>query len=103
MGGVAFTVRRLVHPLLWPLPLVFLLFCGVMLPMFLPMRIDHHGWQLAMLSLTVAGLADDARRRGGLLGGLASAASLAVGGWEGGRVGNGCVRTCDERWAPWCQ
>src|SRR3546814_1525893 len=25
MGGVAFTVRRLVHPLLWPLALVFLL------------------------------------------------------------------------------
>ncbi|WP_245968575.1 AcrB/AcrD/AcrF family protein [Hephaestia caeni] len=79
MGGVAFTVRRLVHPLLWPLALVFLLFCGVMLPMFLPMRIDHHGWQLAMLSLTVAGLADDARRRGGLLVGLASAASLTIG------------------------
>src|SRR3546814_10206865 len=50
-----------------------------MLPMFLPMRIDHHGWQLAMLSLTVAGLADDARRRGGLLVGLASAASLTIG------------------------
>ncbi|HVI98256.1 MAG TPA: AcrB/AcrD/AcrF family protein [Sphingomonas sp.] len=79
MGGLAFTVRRLVHPLLWPLALVFLLFCGVTLPMFLPMRIDHHGWQLAMLSLTVAGLADDARRRGGLLVGFASAVSLTIG------------------------
>ncbi|MCM8732229.1 AcrB/AcrD/AcrF family protein [Hephaestia sp. GCM10023244] len=79
MAGLAFTTRRLVHPLLWPLALVFLLFCGVMLPMFLPMRIDHHGWQLAMLSLTVAGLADDARRRGGLMVGLASAVSLTIG------------------------
>src|SRR3546814_3813267 len=79
MGGVALTVGRLVQPLLWTLARGFLLFCGVMLPMFLPMRIDHHGWQLVMLSLTVAGLADDARRRGGLLVGLASAASLTIG------------------------
>ncbi len=79
MGGLAFTARRLVDRLSWPLALLFLLFCGVTIPMFMPMRIDHHGWQLALLSLTVAGLADGSRRRGGVLVGIASAASLTIG------------------------
>jgi hypothetical protein len=47
--------------------------------MFMPTRIDHHGWQLAMLSLVIAGLADPDRRRGGLTTGLASALSLSIG------------------------
>ena len=47
--------------------------------MFMPERIDHHGWQLAMLSLTVAGLCDPKGARGGAIVGLASAVSLTIG------------------------
>ncbi len=79
MLGMAATVRRLIAPLAWPLALVFLMCCSVMLFMFMPERIDHHGWQLAMLSLTVAGLCDPGRRRGGALVGIASAVSLTIG------------------------
>ena len=77
--GLGATVRRLVHPLAWPLAFLCALLAGAALPMFEPMRIDHHGWQLAMLALTVAGLADPSARRGGLLVGLSSAVSLSIG------------------------
>ncbi|CAN5433627.1 hypothetical protein BH09PSE4_BH09PSE4_12410 [soil metagenome] len=79
MVGLSFTVRRLVAPLAWPLATVFLLGCFVTLLMFMPERIDHHGWQLAMLSMTVAGLADRKLARGGAVVGLASAVSLTIG------------------------
>ena len=79
MLGVAATVRRLIHPLAWPLAIVFLLGTAATMLMFLPERIDHHGWQLAMLSLTVAGLCDPREARGGLMVGLASAVSLSIG------------------------
>jgi hypothetical protein len=45
----------------------------------MPLRIDHHGWQLAFLALTVAGTVDPDRRRGGVVTGLATAASLTIG------------------------
>lgn len=79
MLGVAATVRRLIDPRAWPLALLFLLGTSATMLMFLPERIDHHGWQLAMLSLTVAGLCDARGARGGLMVGLASAVSLAIG------------------------
>jgi hypothetical protein len=47
--------------------------------MFLPERIDHHGWQLALLALSVSALADPDRVRGGLTLGISSALSLAIG------------------------
>lgn len=79
MLGLAATVRRLVAPLAWPLAIVFLMGSTVALMMFMPDRIDHHGWQLAMLSLTVAGLCDPRGPRGGVLVGAASAVSLTIG------------------------
>jgi len=77
--AIALTVRRLVAPAAWPLALITMLTCGSTLGMYLPLRIDHHGWQLACLALTVAGLADPKAARGGLVAGLASAASLTIG------------------------
>jgi hypothetical protein len=47
--------------------------------MFMPTRIDHHGWQLALLSVAVAGLADPKRARGGATVGVATALSLSIG------------------------
>ncbi len=79
MIGLAATVRRLVHPLAWPLAIIFLLGTAATMLMFLPERIDHHGWQLAMLSITVAGLCDPRGPRGGALVGIASAVSLTIG------------------------
>ncbi len=79
MLGLGATVRRLVSPLAWPLAVLGLICCSATLTMFMPDRVDHHGWQLAMLSLTVAGLCDSRARRGGLLVGGASAVSLSIG------------------------
>jgi hypothetical protein len=47
--------------------------------MFVPLRIDHHGWQLAMLSLAMLSLTDPKRARGGALLGIATALSLVIG------------------------
>ncbi|NTS65427.1 AcrB/AcrD/AcrF family protein [Sphingomonas sp. HHU CXW] len=77
--GLGATVRRLVSPLAWPLAILIVLVTNVALGMYMPDRIDHHGWQLAMLCLTVAGLCDPQGARGGLIVGLASAYSLTIG------------------------
>ena len=79
MIGLGAAVRRLVAPLAWPLAIVLLLCCSATILMFMPERIDHHGWQLAMLSLTVAGLSDPKGQRGGAIVGLSSAVSLTIG------------------------
>jgi hypothetical protein len=79
MLGLAATVRRLVSPVAWPLAIVFLVGATATMMMFMPDRIDHHGWQLAMLSLTVAGLCDPRQARGGAIVGGASAFSLTIG------------------------
>ncbi|WP_375396426.1 AcrB/AcrD/AcrF family protein [uncultured Sphingomonas sp.] len=78
--GLGATARRLIDPRAWPLATVLLVAsCYSTMYMFHPDRIDHHGWQLAMLSLTIAGLCDPRRVRGGVLVGVASAVSLSIG------------------------
>jgi hypothetical protein len=77
--GIALTARRLISPAAFVAALIALYFAGATNGMFMPTRIDHHGWQLALLSLVIAGLADPDRRRGGLTCGLASAMSLSIG------------------------
>jgi len=59
-------------------PVVLLTAAPVMLTM-VPGRIDHHGWQIVALLAAIAGLVDADRRRGGLVAGVAIAASLAIG------------------------
>jgi hypothetical protein len=77
--ALALTVRRLVHPLAYPLALLAIFFAGSTNGMFMPERIDHHGWQLGLLALSTAGIADPKRFRGGLVLGITSALSLAIG------------------------
>ena len=77
--SVALTTRRLVHPAAFSLAMIAFFFAGSAGGMFNPLRIDHHGWQLAFLALAVAGMSDPKRARGGAVLGLASALSLAVG------------------------
>lgn len=79
MLALGFTARRLVHPLAWLLVPVIVPLATSTMQMFEPMRIDHHGWQLASLAVTIAGLVDPRARRGGVTVGLASAFSLAIG------------------------
>jgi hypothetical protein len=79
LTGLALTARRLISPAAFVAALVALYFAGATNGMFMPTRIDHHGWQLAILSLVIAGLADPDRRRGGLTTGFASAFSLSIG------------------------
>jgi len=79
MVALAAAVRRLVSVYAWPLALLLLMMATTTMLMFMPVRIDHHGWQLASLAVTMAGLADPQHRRGGASVGLASAFSLTIG------------------------
>lgn len=79
VGAIALVVRRLVDRAAFPLALVALFFAAATNNMFAPTRIDHHGWQLAMLAIAVTGLADRRTARGGVVTGLATAASLSIG------------------------
>jgi len=79
MIAVALTVRRLIAPGAFAIG-AGLVLCGqAALLMFMPMRIDHHGWQLALLMVTVAGLFDPKRMRGGATVGIGTALSLVIG------------------------
>jgi hypothetical protein len=77
--AVALTARRLIHPRAYVVAFGALLCAGSTNGMFMPERIDHHGWQLALLALSIASLADPKRVRGGLLLGISTALSLAIG------------------------
>jgi hypothetical protein len=79
LGALALTARRLIAPAAFVLAVIGLYFAGSTTGMFMPTRIDHHGWQLAMLAVAVAGLADPSRRRGGAVTGVATALSLSIG------------------------
>src|SRR5918994_1284203 len=63
--SVALTARRLVHPAAYVLAFIALFSAGSTNGMFMPTRLDHHGWQLALLAIAMAGLADPKRARGG--------------------------------------
>jgi hypothetical protein len=73
------TVRRLVAPHAFLLAPAILVCAPTTFGMFMPLRIDHHGWQLASLIWAVAGMADARRMRGGLTAGAATAVSLTIG------------------------
>lgn len=77
--SVALTARRLIDRRAYPLVFVALFFAGSAGGMFMPTRIDHHGWQLALLALGVAGMTDPKRARGGAVTGIACAMSLWIG------------------------
>src|SRR5213075_2470087 len=79
MFALALTMKRLVHEKGWPLPVIGLLCAYSTIGMFAPLRIDHHGWQLALLGAAVAGMADTKRARGGAVLGIATGLSLAIG------------------------
>lgn len=77
--SVSLITRRLIDRRAYPLAFITLFYAGSATGMFMPARIDHHGWQLALLALSVAGVADPKRARGGAVAGIASAMSLWIG------------------------
>ena len=79
LASLALTVRRLVDLRAYPIALFALFFAGSTNGMFMPERIDHHGWQLALLALAIAAIADPKHLRGGITLGVATALSLAIG------------------------
>ncbi|MGH6729458.1 MAG: AcrB/AcrD/AcrF family protein, partial [Sphingomicrobium sp.] len=79
MFSLALTMKRLVGERAWPLPIIGLLCAYSTIAMFAPLRIDHHGWQLAFLGLAVSAVADPKRERGGAVLGIATGLSLSVG------------------------
>ena len=79
MGAIAVIARRLIAPNAYLVAIALLLCAHSTRFMWMPMRIDHHGWQLAFLSLVAAGLTDRQPVRGGLFIGLATGLSLTIG------------------------
>src|SRR3954452_18028507 len=77
--SIAITARRLLGPSAYPLAFLTLFFSGSTNGMFMPERIDHHGWQLVLLALSMSAIADPKRERGGLTLGISTALSLAIG------------------------
>lgn len=77
--ALALVARRVIAPAAWPLVMFGLMFSSIAVGMFFPLRIDHHGWQIAMVSWVMAGLVDPHRRRGGVVAGVATALSLVIG------------------------
>jgi hypothetical protein len=79
MTGLSLAARRLIGPYAFIISIAVMMFCQGMLSMYMPTRIDHHGWQLALLPWMVAGIADPNRARGGITIAIASALSLVIG------------------------
>ncbi len=79
MASIAVTVRRLIDRQAFALGIALLLCAASARGMWVPLRLDHHGWQLAMLSLVLAALTDPRRARAGALLGGATALSLTIG------------------------
>ncbi len=78
-AALAVVARRLVAPSAAIIgPAIFVCFITAM-TMFNPLRVDHHGCQLAMLCVMLAGLADPKPLRGGITVGIATSISLVIG------------------------
>jgi hypothetical protein len=77
--AMAVTVRRLVGAAAYPMALAITVCAAGTLAMWTPLRIDHHGWQLAFLMITVAALGDSDPVRSGIVVALSSALSLVIG------------------------
>ncbi|OAN51629.1 hypothetical protein [Sphingobium sp. TCM1] len=79
MLSLGFIGRRLAGPNGWVLAVLAPLAAQMGLGMYAPMRIDHHGWQLALALTMLAGVIDENRLRGGVMAGISSALSIAIG------------------------
>ena len=79
MLALGFIARRLAGGNGWILAALAPFAAQMGISMFVPMRIDHHGWQLALTVTMLAGLIDRNWLRGGIIAGVSSALSIAIG------------------------
>ena len=79
MMAIALIARRLVAPPAFLIGIAFLACGGSVTGMWQPLRIDHHGWQLAFLAWAAAALTDPRPARAGITLGAATALSFAIG------------------------
>lgn len=79
MAALALTARKLVDRDAWAFPPMLLMFALMTLAMMSPLRIDHHGWQIALLVVMIHGMVMDRRTLGGVISGVALGLSLAIG------------------------
>ena len=80
MLALAFIARRLApNGHAWFAAMLLPLGADMGLSMYMPLRVDHHNWQLALTAITLAGLVDRKWVRGGIVAGVSSAASVAIG------------------------
>ncbi len=79
MLSLGFIGRKLAGHNGWFLAALAPLAAQMGLGMYAPMRIDHHGWQLALAVTMLAGVIDHNRLRGGLMAGISSALSVTIG------------------------
>ncbi len=79
MLSLGFIGRRLAGPNGWLIAVLAPLAAQMGFGMYAPMRIDHHGWQLALALTMLAGVIDTNRLRGGIMAGVSSALSIAIG------------------------
>lgn len=59
-------------------PLLAVAFAAPVMVQVLPLRIDHHGWQIVLALTAVAAFLDDDERRGGAISGAALAGWMAI-------------------------
>jgi hypothetical protein len=74
-----------------------MLFSPFTIMQFMPLRIDHHGWQILMAALASAALLADRRSRGGIIAGLALGFWLTV-SLEGLPFAAICLGAVGLRW-----
>jgi hypothetical protein len=74
-----------------------MLFSPFTIMQFMPLRIDHHGWQILMAALASAALLADRRLRGGIIAGLALGFWLTV-SLEGLPFAAICLGAVGLRW-----
>ncbi|WP_425506258.1 hypothetical protein [Sphingobium subterraneum] len=79
MLSLGFVTRRITDGSAWLIAVLGPLGAPMGLGMYVPLRIDHHGWQLALTVTMLAGIVDPKWVRGGIVAGLASALSIAIG------------------------
>jgi hypothetical protein len=77
--ALSLSARRLISPKAYPLVFPALYFAAATKQMFMPERIDHHGWQLALLALSISAIVDPKSVRSGVVLGISTALSLAIG------------------------
>src|SRR3546814_14636613 len=86
VASLSFISRRLIAPNAWAIAPVMLMFAWSTLGMVAALRIDHHGWQLALLMVVVSGPVMRWRAAGGAVSGRPRGLSLATGVEQTGRA-----------------